>query len=429
MANSDMFIPDSDLYKNVFCNPVFEPDNEHDAISSEPINSPTAHINKDPAEGRVMSLNSLNGDNVHQSLVPNLTIPEYSSLMPHPEKEPLTYTKCGGVLIKSKGSITSPNHPGPYPPDSMCVWIIRISPPYLVQLYISSMAIEGPAPCLFDWLELREEDEHSTKVTRFCGNVAPATLNTNSSTVWVSFRSDSSIGGNGFLAQYQAIFPWQSKESCSTEEFMCDSGRCLLSWSVCDSLLNCQDQTDEANCSHTHKALYVAHSSRERPSHTTEFPELQPGDSRCLFCGSDLPPNLTSTGPVMSVVFVADEGVADIGFYASYQISSFTDSLSYNLTSFPNIWLSIADQTEAAYVLRQYTVLMELDCFKPLQQFVCALLVPQCSVQAGVLQPCRSVCLTAEQQCSGDLALFSLNWPLNCPLLPDSQDPKQCSMP
>lgn len=30
--------------------------------------------------------------------------------------------------------------------------------------------------------------------------------------------------------------------------------------------------------------------------------------------------------------------------------------LSYNLTSFPNIWLSIADQTEAAYMLRQYSV-------------------------------------------------------------------------
>lgn len=72
---------------------------------------------------------------------------------------------------------------------------------------------------------------------------------------------------------------------------------------------------------------------------------------------------------------------------------------------------------------------MELDCFKPLQLLVCALFVPQCSVQAGVLQPCSSVCLAAEQQCVHDLALFSLNWPFNCHLLPDSQDPKQCSLP
>lgn len=30
--------------------------------------------------------------------------------------------------------------------------------------------------------------------------------------------------------------------------------------------------------------------------------------------------------------------------------------LSYNLTSFPNIWLSISDQEEAAALLRHYRV-------------------------------------------------------------------------
>lgn len=46
---------------------------------------------------------------------------------------------------------------------------------------------------------------------RFCGNVAPPTVNTNSSTVWVTFRSDGSIGGSGFTAQYHAITPEQSE--------------------------------------------------------------------------------------------------------------------------------------------------------------------------------------------------------------------------
>ncbi|XP_058270298.1 membrane frizzled-related protein isoform X3 [Hemibagrus wyckioides] len=487
MADPEKSLHATDLYKNVFCNPAFEPDNEHDeskdvfkvAISPEPINSPT--------------------------------------------------TQCGGVLTESRGTISSPNHPGPYPPNSMCVWVIRMSPPSLVQIYISTMAIEGPVPCLFDWLELREDGEHTTTVTRFCGNVAPPTVNTNSSTVWVSFRSDSSIGGNGFIAQYQAILPWQ--KSCSTEEFMCDSGRCLLPVSVCDSQLNCQDQTDEANCKKDCGGEKTGPSgSLSSPNHPNPYPHQQrctwhisaekgqviqlsfhnfsletqdacefdyvevhdssnPADSNILgrYCGSDLPPDLTSTGPMMSVVFVADEGVADIGFHASYQLISLSErscspewfacgtgeclhrdwlcdgwydcadgsdeknctnstyppyisscepiqvemcqGLSYNLTSFPNIWLSIADQREAAYVLRQYSVLMELDCFKPLQQLVCALFVPQCSVQAGVLQPCSSVCSAAEQQCVRDLALFNLNWPFNCHLLPDSQDPNQCSVP
>ncbi|KAL0173493.1 hypothetical protein M9458_029461, partial [Cirrhinus mrigala] len=54
---------------------------------------------------------------------------------------------------------------------------------------------------------------------------------------------------------------------------------------------------------------------------------------------------------------------------------------------------------------------------------VCGMFVPQCSAQSGVLQPCQSVCSTAEQQCSQTLNLFSLNWPFNCHLLPDSHDP------
>ncbi|XP_060743783.1 membrane frizzled-related protein isoform X1 [Tachysurus vachellii] len=586
MADPETSINNSDLYKNVFCNPAFEPDNEHDeinevfkvAISSEPINRPTTrdgsmfglcvvcvrrhwcswgtlvfsaaalllavlgltltlvliHMNGDLAEGRVLSLNSWSENTVQQSPIPNSTIPfpEYSSPMPHLEKESIPYTKCGEILTELEGTISSPNHPGPYPPNSMCVWVIRMSPEYLVQIYISSLAIEGPAPCLFDWLELREEGQHTTTVTRFCGNVDPPTVNTNSSTVWVSFQSDSNIAGDGFSVRYQAILPWQ--KSCTSEEFMCDSGRCLLPVSVCDSQLNCQDQTDEANCSSKHNDCGGEKTgpsgSLSSPNHPNPYPHQQhctwlisaekgqviqlsfhnfsletqdncafdyvevhdssnTADSNILsrYCGSDLPPDLTSTGPMMSVVFVADEGVADIGFYASYRVISLSENgcspehfacgtgeclhrdwlcdgwndcadgsdeqncsdstyppfisscepiqvemcqgLSYNLTSFPNVWLSIGDQTEAAYVLRQYTVLMELDCFKPLQQLVCALFVPQCSVQAGVLQPCSSVCSAAEQQCARDLALFNLNWPFNCHLLPDSQNPKQCSVP
>lgn len=131
--------------------------------------------------------------------------------------------------------------------------------------------------------------------------------------------------------------------------------------------------------------------------------------------------------------------------------------LNYNLTSFPNIWLSISDQREAATLLRQYRVktlqpfiksfvvqtqnlheaqslpfsqvLMELACFEPLRRLVCGMFLPQCSPHGGVLQPCRSVCSSAEQQCSQALDLFSFSWPFNCHLLPDSQDPTECSLP
>lgn len=54
---------------------------------------------------------------------------------------------------------------------------------------------------------------------------------------------------------------------------------------------------------------------------------IQPGLFVCFrFCGTTFPPDLTSSGPHMTVVFVADEGVADSGFSATYQAVSLLDS-------------------------------------------------------------------------------------------------------
>ncbi|XP_076000076.1 membrane frizzled-related protein [Genypterus blacodes] len=582
----------SDIYKNVFCNPAFELEGEREekvegfrtsSSTPEPIKPPTAGLRwclfgvcmkrlqatgcgwgvvllsaavlllvaalglalaliltqiKDQAvEEQTLSTSppDLAGDGVSSSLptIPANRSQWESATTSQPARFYPSDTRCGGVLTDTEGSFSSPNHPGSYPPNTQCVWAIQVQPPSLVQIHVSSLSVEGPSPCLFDWLEVQEQLQQSSVVTRFCGNVAPPTINTNNSNVWVTFRSDSSIAGSGFTAQYRAILPGHM--SCSREEFMCDRGRCLLPVSVCNGQPNCQDQTDEANCSHKHKECggekngqygYLASPNHPKPyphqqlcvwhisvaeghvitlsfrnfsletQDVCEFDYVEVHDSansgagRVLgrFCGTSFPPDLISSGPHMTVVFVADEGVADIGFNATYHAVSLLDrtcgpnqfacstgeclqqqwlcdgwndcsdgadeqgcanstyppftasscelievemcqGLSYNLTSFPNIWLSIADQREAATLLRQYRVLMELACFEALQQLVCGLFLPQCSPQGGVLQPCRSICTSAEQQCSHALDLLSFSWPFNCHLLPDSQDPLECSLP
>ncbi|XP_029026253.1 membrane frizzled-related protein [Betta splendens] len=584
---------DSGIYKNVFCNPAFELEGERDkcveglstsSSTPEPVKPAAAGLSwgllglfvmrlRGPGCGwgvllvsaaalllvaalglaLALILTQINGQEVEAQLLstspPHLvsaghgqTHPSptassnrsqrYSTTSPPPTRSPSPETRCGGVLTDPEGSFSSPNYPGSYPPNSLCVWVIRAPAPYSVQIRVSTMNVEGPVPCLFDWLEVQEQREQSSVVTRFCGNVAPPTVNTNSSTVWVTFRSDGSIAGNGFSAQYRVLLP--EHKSCSREEFMCDGGRCLLPVSLCDGQPNCRDRTDEANCSLKHKDCggektgpygYLASPNHPEPySHlqmciwnisveeghvitlsfknfsletqeVCEFDYVEVHDSvdtgagKVLgrFCGATAPPDLISSGPHMTVVFVADDGVADSGFNASYQAVSISDrtcgprefscstgqclqpqwlcdgwndcpdgaderscsnttfpsftstcetievemcqGLSYNLTSFPNIWLSIADQREAATLLRQYRVLMELACFEPLQKLVCGMFLPQCSPLGGVLQPCRSVCSSAEQQCSQALDHFSFSWPFNCHLLPDSQDPVECSLP
>lgn len=73
---------------------------------------------------------------------------------------------CGGVLTDPEGSFSSPNHPGSYPPNLLCVWVLRVPPPSVIQIHVSSLTVEGPSPCLFDWLEVQEQIEHNSVVTR-----------------------------------------------------------------------------------------------------------------------------------------------------------------------------------------------------------------------------------------------------------------------
>uniref|UniRef100_A0A3Q2Y1K9 Membrane frizzled-related protein n=1 Tax=Hippocampus comes TaxID=109280 RepID=A0A3Q2Y1K9_HIPCM len=525
------------LSKNVFCNPAFELEGELEEREGFRMTTSTPEPIKPPTTGSVAICQcptlraSPRLKHVGHTNICSLTSPHYYKgcyFSGYGTDSLRILSGCGGVLTDSEGFFSSPNHPGSYPPNTLCVWVIQATPPHFIQIHVSSLNIEGPAPCLFDWLE----NSHMLREGclcpsfRFCGAVAPPTVNTNSSTVWVTFRSDGSIAGNGFSAQYRALLP--GHKSCSRDEFMCDGGRCLLPASVCDGHPNCHDQKDEANCSNKHSECggqkIGPYGFLASPNHPSPYPHQQlcvwhiaveeghvvmlrfknfsleaqdvcefdyvevhdgsdAGAGRVLgrFCGTTLPPDLTSSGQHMTVLFVADEGVADSGFNATYQSVSLLDrefflsksyfclhpqwlcdgwndcpdgadeqdsifsmppaspcesidvemclGLSYNLTSFPNIWLAIADQREAATLLRQYRVLMELACFEPLRKLICGMFLPQCSPHGGVLQPCRSVCLSAEQQCSQALDLFSFSWPFNCHLLPDTQDPMECSLP
>lgn len=73
---------------------------------------------------------------------------------------------CGAVLTDLEGSLSSPNHPGSYPPNLLCMWVIQVPPPFIIQIHVLNLAVEGPSPCLFDWLEVQEQIALSSVVTR-----------------------------------------------------------------------------------------------------------------------------------------------------------------------------------------------------------------------------------------------------------------------
>ncbi|XP_053125894.1 membrane frizzled-related protein isoform X2 [Hemicordylus capensis] len=449
---------------------------------------------------------------------------------------------CGGTLHGPKGSFSSPNYPAPYPPNSLCRWHIQVTEGMAIQLKVEVLDIESSASCLYDRLEIYKDQDASSSwdgSSKFCGNMAPPTINTNNNRMQVVFVSDDNFAPSGFTAWYRAIAP--SEKNCSWEEFLCDQGRCLSPAFVCDGHPDCVDQRDEANCSTKHNECGGTLTDLEGQFFSPNYPHPYPPLQLCLwlisvppghvidlhfhnfslesqedcnydfvevydsggmgttsvmgkFCSSDLPPVLTSSQHVMTILFVADEGVADIGFFATYHAHNTTEKtcgpsefscrngecraqqlvcdgwsdcwdgsdehncssssstssnpsypsvelscepvrvemclgVSYNATYFPNIWLNIPDQQQAAEVLQDYLMLKDLSCYPSLRLLLCGLFVPKCTPNGGILQPCRSVCRLAEQRCQESLRLLGTPWPLNCNFLPDSSNPLECFLP
>uniref|UniRef100_A0A8C3WTX8 Membrane frizzled-related protein n=1 Tax=Catagonus wagneri TaxID=51154 RepID=A0A8C3WTX8_9CETA len=325
---------------------------------------------------------------------------------------PTPQSTCGGLLPGPRGFFNSPNYPDPYPPNTYCAWHIQVATDHAIQLKIETLSVEGVASCLFDRLEISPEPEGP--LLRVCGRVPPPTLNTNASHLRVAFVSDSSVEGTGFHAWYQAVTPGHG--SCAHDEFPCDQLVCLLPDSVCDGFANCDDGSDETNCS-AKSSGSVERSRRPRASSPRTTGWLcSLGQTMAPEAGASRPPtgpSMPQRGPVgLESSPAGTQGVR----VCSGCVASGETAQGAALTT-------------AAAPGSHPQSLTSLPCYQNFRRLLCGLLVPHCTPLGSVLPPCRSVCQEAERQCQSGLALLGTPWPFNCNRLPEAAGLEACAQP
>lgn len=120
---------------------------------------------------------------------------------------------CGGQLTVSpsgSGFIMSPGYGvSNYSNNAFCEWTLGNSANVNSSIYLSfndNFDLESSSSCVYDYLQLIEgPDGSGTELTRFCGTTAPSPYFIPFQTVFLRFRSDGSVIGEGFRMQYQAM--------------------------------------------------------------------------------------------------------------------------------------------------------------------------------------------------------------------------------
>ena len=96
-------------------------------------------------------------------------------------------------------------------------------------------------------------------------------------------------------------------------------------------------------------------------------------------------------------------------------------NMPYNETRIPNMF-GHQRQGDAGLEVTQFFPLIKIQCSPSIRLFLCSVYAPPCIKSEQVLQPCRSLCISARKGCEGLMNKFGFMWPssLDCDRFPVS---------
>ncbi|XP_076879304.1 neuropilin-2a isoform X2 [Brachyhypopomus gauderio] len=241
--------------------------------------------------------------------------------------------KCGGYLdARNAGYITSPGYPSEYPPHQNCVWVITApEPTQRIVLNFNPHFDLEKLNCRYDFIEIRDGDSDSADLLgKHCSNIAPPAIISSGPVLHIKFVSDYAHQGAGFSLRY--------------EIHKTGSEHCFRNFTALTGVIESPDFPDKYP--HNLDCSYIIFTPPQTEVTLTfrtfdlENDPLLMAESDCKYdwlevwdglpqvgpligryCGTKVPPEITSTTGLLALSFHTDMAVAKDGFSARYNIS------------------------------------------------------------------------------------------------------------
>ncbi|XP_053120680.1 cubilin [Hemicordylus capensis] len=234
----------------------------------------------------------------------------------------ITYTtspadpNCGGNYTDSHGVLMSPYWPNSYLNNRQCIYIIRLPPGEKIYLNFTHLDLEiHPPGCSWNYVEVRDGDtEISPLINKFCGNVVPSAIISNTNSLWVKFKSDTSVHRSSFRALYEvACGGALSGEGVVRSPYY---SRALSQGKVCEWIIS---QT-EGNVVILNFTDFQIHNITTCVSDYVQIRDGNNVNSPSLgkYCGVNVPSIVQSTQNYLYLKFRASS-VTNFGFMAEYK--------------------------------------------------------------------------------------------------------------
>ncbi|XP_053408750.1 cubilin-like isoform X2 [Mercenaria mercenaria] len=233
--------------------------------------------------------------------------------------------ECGGVFTEPYGIIETPNGPTDYHNNHNCTWSITVVPNRVIQLKFQMFDLEAHSTCNYDYLDIYDGPSlTSPLIGRYCGDVMPTEqIRTTSNTMTINFITDFSVTRAGFRAAYRTTYG----ESHGCGGILNSTSGTLRAVDSdgdgqYENDLDCRWSIIAAN-NKVIRLTFTGLDMEDNPTCHYDYLKIYDGMTEedpliGTYCGSNIPPMITSTSNVLYVRFYSDVSVTGAGFNATY---------------------------------------------------------------------------------------------------------------